>query len=113
GSLSVFQSLVMIAVFVFVVAGTILVTTGQRRIPVQYPRQVKGRQVYGGGRNYLPLRVNQAGVIPIIFASSLLMLPGMVVGNIQIPVLNTVFMDWLRYDGIPYNVIYCVLIVFF
>ena len=77
GELNVFQGLILLIMMGLVVAGTILVTTGQRRIPVQYPRQVKGRKVYGGQRSYLPLRVNQAGVIPIIFASSLMMLPNM------------------------------------
>lgn len=81
GDLNIFQGAILLIMMVLVTGGTILVTTGQRRIPVQYPRQVKGRKVYGGQRNYLPLRVNQAGVIPIIFASSLMMLPSML-GNI-------------------------------
>lgn len=113
GELSIFTFLIMMGVFVFVVAGTILVTTGQRRIPVQYPRQVKGRKVFSGARNYLPLRVNQAGVIPIIFASSLLMLPTMVAGNIDIRWVQIVFNDWFRYGGWAYSAAYGTLIVFF
>jgi preprotein translocase subunit SecY len=61
--------------FVAVVVGVIAITKGQRRIPTQSAKHVRGRRVYGGTRQYLPLRVNQAGVMPVIFASSLLMLP--------------------------------------
>lgn len=111
--LSMFQGLMLIAVMVFVVAGVILVTTGQRRIPVQYPRQVKGRRVTAGGRNYLPLRVNQAGVIPIIFASSILMLPSMVVGAVKSPTFEAFFNEWFAYDGLLYNAVYAGLIIFF
>ena len=113
GELSVFTFLIMMGVFVFVVAGTIMVTTGQRRIPVQYPRQVKGRKVSSGARNYLPLRVNQAGVIPIIFASSLLMLPGMVVGNVDVRWIQVIFQEWFAYGGWAYSAAYGSMIVFF
>ena len=63
--------------FVAVVFGVVFITLGQRRIPTQSAKHVRGRRVYGGTRQYLPLRINQAGVMPIIFASSLLMLPAM------------------------------------
>ncbi|HWL91903.1 MAG TPA: preprotein translocase subunit SecY [Phycisphaerae bacterium] len=63
--------------FVGVVAGSILITQGQRRIPIQQAKQMRGRRMYGGQRNYLPLRVNHGGVMPIIFASSLLIFPGL------------------------------------
>ena len=61
--------------FVFVVAGAILITQGQRRIPIQQAKQMRGRRMYGGSRHYLPLRVNHGGVMPIIFASSFMMFP--------------------------------------
>ena len=67
--------LVLLASFVFVVAGSILITQGQRRIPVQQAKHTRGRRVYGGQRQYLPLRVNHGGVMPIIFASSLMLFP--------------------------------------
>ncbi|MFQ5494057.1 MAG: preprotein translocase subunit SecY [Phycisphaerae bacterium] len=67
----------VIVAFVGVVAGSILITQGQRRIPIQQAKQTRGRRVYGGQRQYLPLRVNHGGVMPIIFASSLLIFPGM------------------------------------
>ena len=114
GEISAFKAMFMAVILVVVVAGTILMTTGQRRIPIQYPRQVKGRKVYGSGqRSYLPLRVNQAGVIPIIFASSLLMLPQMLANNINIPIVQTVFIDWLQMGSIPYSIVYGLLILFF
>jgi len=72
--------LFLIVMFVAVVAGAILITQGQRRIPIQQAKQTRGRRVYGGQRHYLPLRVNHGGVMPIIFASSMLIFPGLVFG---------------------------------
>ncbi|MBR3218957.1 MAG: preprotein translocase subunit SecY, partial [Thermoguttaceae bacterium] len=66
---------ILIILFVLVVIGVVFVTKGQRQIPTQSAKHVRGRQVFGGTRQYLPLRVNQAGVMPIIFASSLLLFP--------------------------------------
>jgi len=65
----------LVVAFVAVVAGSILITQGQRRIPIQQAKQMRGRRIYGGQYHYLPLRVNHGGVMPIIFASSLLMFP--------------------------------------
>jgi len=65
----------MAVIAVLVIAGVIYVTQGQRRIPVQYAKRVVGRKVYGGQSTYLPLRINMAGVIPVIFASSILLFP--------------------------------------
>jgi len=65
----------IVVMFVSVIVGVILITQAQRRIPIQQAKHTRGRRVYGGQRQYLPLRVNQAGVIPVIFASSLLYLP--------------------------------------
>ncbi len=69
--------LVLAILFVSVVSGVVYMTQGQRRIPTQSAKHVRGRRVYGGTRQYLPLRVNQSGVMPIIFASSLLLFPNM------------------------------------
>ena len=69
--------IVLVALFVGVICGVVFITQGQRRIPTQSAKHVRGRRVYGGTRQYLPLKVNQAGVMPIIFASSLLMFPGL------------------------------------
>ncbi len=111
--IDVFRALLLVALMVVVVAGAIYVTTGQRRIPVQYPRQVKGRKMYGGARSYLPLRVNQAGVIPIIFASSILMLPNMIGNAIRFDAVRNFFDVWFRMDGFLYNIVYAILIIFF
>ena len=67
--------ILLILMFVGVVVGVVFITLGQRRIPTQSAKHVRGRKVYGGTRQYMPLRVNQAGVMPIIFAQSLLMVP--------------------------------------
>ncbi len=66
--------------FIFVVAGSILITQAQRRIPIQQAKHTRGRRVYGGQRQYLPLRVNHGGVMPIIFAQSLMLFPGVLFG---------------------------------
>ena len=115
GQISMAVAVVLAFMMVFVVAAAIIITTGQRRIPVQYPRQVKGRRVSGGQRTYLPLRVNQAGVIPIIFASSILMLPESLIRSVQIPWawLETAINAALNPLGFFYNAIYAILIIFF
>ena len=70
----------LVAGFFLVVAGAILITVAQRRIPIQQAKHTRGRRVYGGQRQYLPLRLNHAGVMPIVFASSLMIFPSMVFG---------------------------------
>ena len=112
GDLGVIQALILVALLAVIVAGAIMVTTGQRRIPVQYPRQVKGRKVTSGGKNYLPLRVNQAGVIPIIFASSILMLPGMLSG-MTFAGVQDFFTRFFGYGTIGHGVLYAAMIIFF
>jgi preprotein translocase subunit SecY len=77
GELGIEQLLILALMFVAVIAGVVYITLGQRRIPMQSAKHVRGRRVMGGTRQYLPLKVNQAGVMPIIFASSLLMLPAL------------------------------------
>ncbi|MEV0061753.1 preprotein translocase subunit SecY [Nocardia sp. NPDC050718] len=111
--------LVCVAVLVILVA-VIFVEQGQRRIPVQYAKRVVGRKMYGGSSTYLPLKVNQAGVIPVIFASSLLYLPNLVA---QLTGSNTatdpswwqeIIQKYLVNPGNPvYIAIYFGLIVFF
>jgi preprotein translocase subunit SecY len=73
----------LIASFIFVVAGSILITQAQRRIPIQQAKHTRGRRVYGGSKQYLPLRVNHGGVMPIIFAQSLMLFPGVLLGWLQ------------------------------
>lgn len=112
--INIIQVLVLVIIMITVIAGAIWVTTGQRRIPVQYPRAVKGRRVSGGQRTYLPLRVNQAGVIPIIFASSILMLPGMLAPAVSnIDFLATALATISDINSITHNLLYVLLIIFF
>ncbi len=79
-TLGVMGLIFLVAAFVFVVAGAILITVAQRRIPIQQAKHTRGRKVYGGQRHYLPLRINHAGVMPIIFASSLMIFPSAIFG---------------------------------
>jgi preprotein translocase subunit SecY len=77
------EDLIVLAImFVAVVTGVVFITLGQRRITMQSAKHVRGRRVFGGTKNYMPLKVNQAGVMPIIFASSLLMFPMIVFGQL-------------------------------
>jgi preprotein translocase subunit SecY len=111
--------LILVGAFVFVVAGAILITQGQRRIPVQQAKMMRGRRMYGGQRHYLPLRVNHGGVMPIIFAAAFMsFLPVVVVqlGRIQAIAGSTVFFtlqNALLPHAFTYNLIYMVLIFLF
>ena len=80
GKVSLFGVVFLVVAFITVVAGAIVITVAQRRIPIQQAKHTRGRKVYGGQRHYLPLRVNHAGVMPIIFASSLMIIPSVVFG---------------------------------
>ena len=104
----VFMSVIGVAVVVAV----ILITQGQRKIPVQYAKRIVGRKVYGGQSTYIPLRVNQAGVIPIIFAQSIILFPATVAGFIPNPGLQR-FAESLMRGQILYTVLYSILIIFF
>ncbi|MDP6601675.1 MAG: preprotein translocase subunit SecY [Phycisphaerales bacterium] len=83
GHIGLLGVIFLVAAFVFVVAGAIVITIAQRRIPIQQARHTRGRKTYGGAKHYLPLRVNHAGVMPIIFASSLLIFPSAFFGYLQ------------------------------
>lgn len=75
GQYDIMTVIFLVASFVLVVAGAVIITQGQRRIPIQQAKHTRGRRVYGGQKSYLPLRVNHGGVMPIIFASSLMIFP--------------------------------------
>ncbi len=100
----------MAAMLIFVIVGVILITQGQRKIPVQYAKRIIGRKVYSGQATYIPLRVNLAGVIPIIFAQSVLMFPAMLTR--WVPMLQG-FSALLDRGGFLYNLFYAILIIFF
>jgi preprotein translocase subunit SecY len=102
--------LVLAAIMVVVVGLIVFVERGQRRIPIQYAKRVVGRKLYGGQSTHLPLKVNTAGVIPPIFASSLLLIPATLAG--WFPFLERVN-NAIRPGSWIYNVLYVVLIIFF
>lgn len=115
------EKMILLALmFVGVVVGVVFITLGQRRIPTQSAKHVRGRKVYGGTRQYMPLRVNQAGVMPIIFAQSLLMLPPVILTFLagdsdgffarMFGGLGTVLGD---YTSMVYNLVYIGMIYFF
>lgn len=106
--------IVEIAALLLVIAGAILLTQGVRKIPVQYAKRVVGRKVYGGTTQYLPLRVNAAGVMPIIFAQSIMFIPSTI--GTFFPNNETVQMltSWSSdFTGITYSIIFGLIIVFF
>ena len=111
--------LFLIAAFVFVVAGAILITQGQRRIPIQQAKLMRGRRIYGGQRHYLPLRVNHGGVMPIIFASSFMMFPPIIISQLaRIPMFRDssvidILQGALSHRAFTYNVLYMLLIFLF
>ena len=119
GTIGPAKILFLIVAFVFVVAGAILITQGQRRIPIQQAKMMRGRRMYGGQRHYLPLRVNHGGVMPIIFASSFMMFPPVLIGQLaKIEGLrNSAVLDSLQgalgYHAYTYNVLYMLLIFLF
>ncbi|MCX5736075.1 MAG: preprotein translocase subunit SecY [candidate division NC10 bacterium] len=112
GELNPLIFLLLIVIMVVTVAGVILMTLGQRRIPVQYAKRVVGRRVYGGQSTHIPLRVNTAGVIPVIFASSIIAFPATAAQFIQHPWAQTV-KSWLAFGGVPYTLLYGGGIIFF
>ena len=117
GKLGIEHLIVLAVVFVAVVVGVVYITQGQRRIPTQSAKHVRGRRVYGGTRQYLPLRVNQAGVMPIIFASSLLMIPMLLFNQLAGVYPNSVISDlsdmFQRGTSFTYNLFYVAMIYFF
>jgi preprotein translocase subunit SecY len=110
GEMSLFVLLFVLALAIGVTAGIVYVETAQRRIPVQYAKRVVGRRVYGGQTSHLPLKINTAGVIPPIFASSILVFPATVATFW--PALKD-YSSLLTPGGWFYDVIYVVLIIFF
>lgn len=114
GSRSFLLEVGIVAMMIAVIAAVILITRAQRRIPVQYPRKVVGRKVFGGASTHLPLSVNSAGVIPIIFAQSIMFLPSTVAQLFPTTewIQNLVAVG-LAPGGFWYSIIYGLIIVFF
>lgn len=119
----VIKIIILLALVLVTIMMIVYVQDGVRKIPVQYAKRVVGRRVYGGQNTYIPLRVNQAGVIPVIFASSILMFPAMIfswiqnLDSMQDIIANNRFVFWFlnifNYNSWTYLLIYVVLIIFF
>lgn len=110
--LSLFFLVTLLVVMVAVVGAIVFLETGRRKIPVQYAKRVVGRKVYGGQSTHIPLKVNTAGVIPPIFASSLIAFPTTIAGFIQIPWVQA-FGNMLSPGSVLYTMVYVTLIIFF
>lgn len=113
GAMNFTTVLVLIAIFVVVALGTILVIQGHRRIPLQYARRVVGRKEVQGGNSYIPLKVNYAGVIPVIFASSLLMFPAIIATFAGAGNRLSEIAQWLSPGSTLYILLFVGLIIFF
>lgn len=118
GSLSIVTLIIFIVAAVLVTAGVVMIQEGQRRIPVQYAKRVVGRKMYGGQSTHIPIKVNQSGVIPIIFALSLLQFPLTITYFLKADSGFTAFVTkWLSPSGMPgvwvYGILNVVLIIFF
>src|SRR5205823_3477457 len=112
GDLTAFDLFIILAIIIGVIAAIIFFERGQRKIPVQYAKRVVGRKLYGGQSTHLPLKINVAGVIPPIFASSILLFPAQLASFTQSSLLQKIA-DALQPGDWRYNVIYIGLIVFF
>ncbi|MDD4857711.1 MAG: preprotein translocase subunit SecY [Candidatus Krumholzibacteria bacterium] len=113
GNLTPMRLVFLIVIMVVVIAGVILITQGQRRIPVQYAKRIVGRRVYGGKAQYIPLRVNTAGVIPIIFAQSIMMFPSTIAAFFKDNAFMAAITSALNPNGLLYNSLYAIIIIFF
>src|SRR5262249_15068596 len=112
GELQLFVFLGLIVMMVLVMAAVVVMQEGQRKIPVQYAKRVVGRRMYGGQSTHIPLRINTAGVIPVIFASSLILFPATLTRFIQHPWMQ-VISEALSPGHFTYTLLYCALIIFF
>jgi preprotein translocase subunit SecY len=112
GEMSIFVVMLLLVMMVVVVAFIIFMERGQRRIPVQYAKRVVGRRVYGGQNTHIPLKINTSGVIPPIFASSIIMFPATVANFIAVPWVQTVA-GYMTPGHWLYSLLYIAFIVFF
>ena len=112
GTVSVLSVFLFVVIALLMIAFVVAITQGIRKVPVQYAKRVVGRKMYGGHSSYIPLRVNQAGVIPIIFASSLLMFPATIAQFVNVGWLKTVS-GWFAWGSPIQTTLYVILILFF
>lgn len=113
GTINVLSLLLLVVIGALVIAAVVRVNEGQRRIPVQYAKRVVGRRVYGGQTTHLPLKVNQAGVIPVIFASSILMFPEQIASWFQGSAIAQFYITYFGWSSAAHTAIYALLIIGF
>lgn len=113
GQRSIIIEIIIFAFMFFIIAGVVLVTQGTRKIPVQYAKRVVGRKVYGGVTQYIPLRVNTAGVMPIIFAQSIMFIPSTVLSFFPDNEFLQSIANLFVYRSPVYSTIYALMIIFF
>ena len=102
--------LTLLGIWFAIVLVVVFISKGERRVPIQYARLTRGRRVYGGQRHYLPLKINMAGVMPIIFASAIFIIPGVLFRVVGLERVAMVFNDT---DGFVYVTLYVILVFFF
>ncbi len=118
-SSNVIGTAMFIAIGLITVVGIVLINEGQRRIPVQYAKRIRQGQMVGGSTTHIPLKVNSAGMIPLIFAVSIMVFPGMVANFLSasnrewVRNLATDISVWLSPNSVPYNIIYFLMVVAF
>jgi len=112
GTISVLSVILFVVLAIVMIVFVVAITQGIRKVPVQYAKRVVGRKMYGGHTSYIPLKVNQAGVIPIIFASSVLMFPVTIAQFVDVPWVKTVA-GWFAWGTPLQTTLYLLMIVFF
>ncbi len=112
-SQNIIVGLVLVGLMVAIMAAVVLVTQGTRRIPVQYAKRVVGRKVYGGVTQYIPMRVNTAGVMPIIFAQSIMFIPQTIATFFPNSEWMQEMAGYFQYDSFTYSFLYALMIIFF
>ena len=113
GAIGVLVVLLFAVIALAAIVAVVAIQEGQRRIPVQYAKRVVGRKVYGGQSTHIPIKVNSAGVIPVIFAMSILMFPGTIASFFPNSGFAQAITNIFDVSGIFYNILYALLIVFF
>lgn len=112
-TINIFEIVIFLVFAILIVMGVVLIQEGQRRIPVQYAKRVVGRKMYGGQSTHIPLKVNQAGVIPVIFAMSIIAFPAQIAAFFPGSWANTVMTKYFGWGTVGHSLIYFFMIVGF
>ncbi|HBN85648.1 MAG TPA: preprotein translocase subunit SecY [Clostridiales bacterium] len=113
GILGILGIIFVVAVFVAVIAAVVYIQQAERRIPIQYAKRVVGRKMYGGQSTHLPIKVNMSGVMPIIFAMSIMAFPQTIIGLAAPNTTNKILLALSKQGGPIYTILYALLIIFF